>query len=83
MKEKQTTQSPKEKIQKDKQRSTKHTHETKDRVTRTPLKTGGELMCSGRESSSSSRNINSLLEELYESIMMVKYNIEINIGIAP
>ena len=46
MKEKQTTQSPKEKIQKDKQRSTKHTHETKDRVTRTPLKTGGELRIS-------------------------------------
>jgi len=29
--------------QKDKQRSTKQTHKTKDRVTRTPLKTGGEL----------------------------------------
>jgi bacterioferritin (cytochrome b1) len=29
-----------EKEQKDKQRSTKHTHKTKDRVTRTPLKTG-------------------------------------------
>jgi hypothetical protein len=28
----------KEKVQKDKQRSTKHTHKTKDRVTRTPLK---------------------------------------------
>jgi hypothetical protein len=28
---------------KDKQWSTKHTHKTKDRVTRTPLKTGGEL----------------------------------------
>ena len=27
---------------------TKHTHKTKDRVTRTPLKTGGELSCSGR-----------------------------------
>jgi hypothetical protein len=26
--------------QKDKQRATKHTHKTKDRVTRTPLKTG-------------------------------------------
>ena len=26
--------------QKDNQRSTKHTHKTKDRVTRTPLKTG-------------------------------------------
>jgi hypothetical protein len=27
---------------KDKQPSTKHTHKTKDRVTRTPLKTGGD-----------------------------------------
>ena len=39
---------------KDKQRSTKHTHKTKDRVTRTQLKTGGELSCSGRVSSSCS-----------------------------
>ena len=39
----QTTQWPKEKGQKDKQRSTKHYTETKDRVTRTPLKTEGEL----------------------------------------
>jgi hypothetical protein len=31
-----------------------HTYTTKDRVTRTPLKTGGELMCSGRVSSSCS-----------------------------
>ena len=37
--EEQTTQWPKEKSQKDKQRSTKHTYKTKDRVTRTPLKT--------------------------------------------
>jgi hypothetical protein len=29
----------KEKLQKDKQRSTKHTFKTKDRVTRTPLNT--------------------------------------------
>jgi Zn ribbon nucleic-acid-binding protein len=50
--EEQTTQWPKEKVQKDKQQSTKHTHKTKDRVTRTPLKTGGELRCSGRVSSS-------------------------------
>ena len=49
-----TTQWPKEKGQKDKQRSTKHTHKTKDRVTRTSLKTGGELRCSGRISSSCS-----------------------------
>ena len=40
----QTTQLPKEKGQKDKQRSRKHIHKTKDRVTRTPLKTGGTLM---------------------------------------
>ena len=33
--EEQTTQWPKEKEQKDKQRSTKHTYKTKDRVTRT------------------------------------------------
>jgi hypothetical protein len=44
----QTTQWPNEKGQKDKQRSTKHEHKTKDRVTRTPLKTGGEFRCSGR-----------------------------------
>ena len=36
----QTIQWPKEKVQKDKQRSTKHTYKIKDRVTRTPLKTG-------------------------------------------
>ena len=32
--EEQTTQLPKEKVQKDKQRSTKQTYKTKDRVTR-------------------------------------------------
>ena len=31
--EEQTTQWPKEKVQKDKKRSTKHTYKTKDRVT--------------------------------------------------
>jgi hypothetical protein len=44
----------KEKVQNDKQWSTKHTHKTKDRVTRTPLKNRGELRCSGRVSSSCS-----------------------------
>ena len=34
----------KEKVQKDEQRSTKYTHKTKDRVKRTPLKTGGKLL---------------------------------------
>jgi hypothetical protein len=42
------------KVQKDKQRSTKHTYITKDQVTRTPLKTGSEFRCSGRVSSSCS-----------------------------
>jgi len=47
---------PKEKGQKDKPRSTKYTstHKIKDRVTQTPLKTGGELRWSGRVSSSCS-----------------------------
>ena len=48
------TMAKRRKVQKDKQRSTKHTHKTKDRVTRTPLKTGGDIRCSGRVSSSSS-----------------------------
>ena len=52
--EEQTTQWPREKVQKDKQRSTKHTYKTKDRVAQIPLKTGGELMCSGRVGSSCS-----------------------------
>jgi hypothetical protein len=38
-----------EALKKEKQQSTKHTYETKDRATRAPLKTGGELKCSGRE----------------------------------
>ena len=54
IKERQTIKWPKEKVQRDKQRSTKHTHKTKDRVTRTPLKTRGELMCSGSVSISCS-----------------------------
>jgi len=49
--EEQTTQWPKEKVQKDKQRSTKHTYKTNDRITGAPLKHGGEFRCSGRVSS--------------------------------
>jgi hypothetical protein len=37
IKEEQTKQWPKEKAQKDKQRPTKHTHKTKDQVTRPPF----------------------------------------------
>ena len=40
IKEEQIIHWHKEKVQKDKQRSTKHTHKTKDRVTRTSQKTG-------------------------------------------
>ena len=51
--EEQTTQWGK-KVQKDKQRSTKHTYQTKDRVTRTPLESGGERRCSEMVGSSCS-----------------------------
>ena len=44
----------KEKVQKDKQQSTEHTYKSKDRVTRTPLKSEGELRCSWRVGSSCS-----------------------------
>jgi hypothetical protein len=46
--EEQTIQWPKEKVQKDKQRSTNHTHKTKDRITRTPPKTEGEPKVLGK-----------------------------------
>jgi hypothetical protein len=52
--EEQRTQWSKERVQKDKQRSTKHTYKSKDRVTWTPLETGGKLRCSGRVGSSCS-----------------------------
>jgi hypothetical protein len=52
--EEQKTQWPKEKVPKDNKRSTKHTHKTKGRATRTPLKFGDELMCSERVGSSCS-----------------------------
>ena len=44
--EEQTMQWTKEKVLKNKHRSTKHTHKPKDLVTRTPLKTGVERRCS-------------------------------------
>ena len=56
-KEEQTTQWSKEKRQKDRQRSTKHTHKIKDRVTRTPLKTG----CSSCSYIVVNRNISTVL----------------------
>jgi hypothetical protein len=41
MEEEQTSQWPNEKGQNDKQRSTKHTHKTNDRLTQTPTKNRG------------------------------------------
>jgi hypothetical protein len=55
--EEQTIQRAKEKVQKDKQRSTKQTHKTKDWVTRAPLKTGGELRVSSSYSTSGTRHV--------------------------
>ena len=52
--EEQTTQLPKEKVQKEKQYTTKHTHKTKDWVTRTSLKNRGALRCSWSVGSSCS-----------------------------
>ena len=52
--EEQTIQWPKEKVQKDKQRSPKFIYKTKDRVTRAPLITEGELWYYGKVSSSCS-----------------------------
>jgi ADP-glucose pyrophosphorylase len=67
--EEQTTQWQKEKVQTDKQRSIKHTFKTKDLVTRTPLKTGVELRCSGRVRSSCStsgtRRVNLVTNKLF------------------
>ena len=54
IKEEQTIQWPKGKVQKNKQQYAQHTHKTKDRVTRIPLKSGGELRCSERVNSSCS-----------------------------
>ena len=69
-------QCPKEKVQKDKQRSTKHTYKTKDRVTRAPLKTRGELRCSGSVSSSCPTNQNTL--DRYEKLFNTAYSVSKN-----
>ena len=62
--EEQTTPWPTEKVQKDKQRSTKHPYKTKDRVTRTPLKTRDELWCNGKNTTLLVTE-NRKLEQLY------------------
>jgi hypothetical protein len=50
----QKIQSPKEKGQRTNNNLQNITHRTRDRATRTPLKTGGEPRCSGRVGSSCS-----------------------------
>jgi hypothetical protein len=49
-----------------KQQSTNYAHKTKDRVTRTPVKTGSEHICSGRVgsfcSTSSTRGVNLVID---------------------
>ena len=52
--EENTTKWPKEKVQRTNNDLKKHTNRTKDRITRTPLKTGDELRCFGRVGSSCS-----------------------------
>jgi hypothetical protein len=58
------------------QQSTKHTHKTKDRVTRTPLKTRGELECSGRVgsfySTSGTRRVNLVTNPVISEIICIK-----------
>ena len=49
------------------------THKTKDRVTRTPLKTGGGLMFSGRVSSSCSTSGTRLNGESLQIISQISY----------
>ena len=72
--EEQTTKWPKEKGQKNKQRSTKHTHKTKDRVSRTPLKIGGELKFFERKLQHIIRNLNQLIYP-WSKVDQVAYNI--------
>ena len=73
IREEHTTQWPKEKVQRYKQRSTKHTHKAKNRVTRTPLKTGVELRCSWRISSSCSISGTRPVNLVTKSVICIKW----------
>jgi hypothetical protein len=61
---------------KDTLRSTKHTHKTKDRVTRTPLRAVGELRCSGVVRSPCSKNGKGNISALTD---IAKYNMSTTI----
>jgi hypothetical protein len=65
-----------EKVQRDTQLSTKHTYKTKDRETRTSLKTGGEIRCSGRVSSSCSTS--DTRRGTYRGNLWHRYSITVN-----
>ena len=65
----------------DMQLSTKHTYTTKDRVTRTPLKTRGERRCSGRLGSSCStgdtRRANPVTSPLINIVIVFISNVHV------
>jgi hypothetical protein len=65
------------------QRFSKHTNKTKDRVTRTPLKTCGDIRCSGRvnisSSTSGTRHVN--LGAIRPGSVYVKCNCNISVVI--
>jgi len=67
--------------QKDKQRSTKYTYKTKDRVTQTPQNTGNELMYYGRVSRSCStsgiRRVNLVTNSLSHFFLCLKGDLSI------
>jgi hypothetical protein len=73
---------PKEKVQKDKQRYTTDIYKAKDQVTRTLLKSGGELGCSGREfssySTSGTRRVNLVTNPVYACVVV---GVQINKGL--
>jgi hypothetical protein len=56
-------------------RCTKNTHKTKDRVTRTPLRTGGELRCSVKVNStcctSDTRRVNLVTNPVINHTLVV------------
>ena len=62
-------QLPKGKVQKDEQRSTKHTYTITDRVTRTPLNIVGKIDCFGRVSSSCSSSDTRLFSPATHSVI--------------
>jgi hypothetical protein len=71
---------------KDKQRSTNHTDKTKDQVTQTPLKTGGEHWCSWKVNSfcstSGTRRVSLVTNPVYSSCF-VRINASLPLNKSP